>query len=145
MLDVLAAAAPADPQLSGAWVLALLGKIFAGAVLIIGAVFTGVKRGEKKEREKVKGQISLEPPIPEVPVRKVMTPVTYEQHKALADRMTKAEVEIKEVRAAQSSQFVKILEAGQERETRLTDKLDNIARAIHARIDANIDAFKNRS
>lgn len=134
MWDLLATAAP-DPQVSGTWVLALIGKVFGGLTLLAGAVFGAHKHGQKKERQRLSGEVTLKPPVPTVPTQKVFSPPSWDQHTALEARMTRAEGEIKAVREIQSQQYVDILKHGQERETRLAEKIDASARVVHARLD----------
>ena len=122
-------------QLSGDWALALVGKIFGGLALLIGAVLTGLKHGQKKERQRQQGDVTLKSPIPTVPTQKVFGPPTWDQHVALEQRVTRSEAEIKDLREKQSKQLIDLLHAGAERESRIIDKIDSVARAIHARID----------
>jgi hypothetical protein len=80
----------------------------------------------------------LEDPVPTVPTRKVPGIVTWDHLQPLIQRMDRLERHIDDVRKEQSDQFKELLEAGAAREQRLVDKVDDVARAIHSRIDDHL-------
>lgn len=125
-------AAHADPMISGEWIIKIVGAIFTGAALILGRYWG------RKEAEGVK----ITDPVPEVPTRKVSTPPSWSDHKALADRVMRTEAdilrvegELKEMRVQQTNQFQTLMAAGADREQRIGDKIEGFARAVHARVD----------
>lgn len=133
MIELLANAAPAaDPMISGNWILAMIGAITTAA-----AAFFGKAQGRKEAQ-----RTTLESPVPEVPTRKVPTPPTYDAHRALEHRVGRVEEditrirdELKEDRRVAAMQFQQLMQAGQDRELRLGEKIEGFANAIHRRID----------
>lgn len=121
-------AAPAT-NIPGDWVLALVG-------LIITTLLGGLV-GKKIGKTEAQG-MRLEEPVPTVPTRKVPGLVTWDHLQPLIQRMDRLERHIDDVRKEQSDQFKELLEAGAAREQRLVDKVDEMARAIHARIDDHL-------
>lgn len=122
-MPMLAEAAP-DPQISGNWILAVLGAL--GTIL---AGIYGHAKGKSAQR------FSLEAPVPEVPFRKVPGVPSWNDHLTLIARVDRLEKHIDDLRKEQAEQFKDILEAGSERERRLADKIDAVAREWHARMD----------
>lgn len=116
-----------DFMISGKW---LIGAAVA-IIPVLGTVWSKAKQAGKTEAQTTR----LEPPIPEVPTRKIFTPPTWSDHKALCDRVKRVEDDVSDLRESQQKQFSHLLEAGAEREIRIMDKLDGIARGIHDRID----------
>lgn len=104
---------------------------------IIGAVFTGIGLliGKLMEKKRQQNSVKLEQPVPEVPTRKVFHSPSWHQFEGLTRRVDHLENEFHELRDEQKQQFTQILQAGAERENRLRDKLDDVARGIHGRID----------
>lgn len=118
----------ADFMISGEWV---LGACVA-LIPVIGAVWLKAKGAGVREAT---NNVTIQSPVPEVPTRKVTTPPSWDAHQALRDRVTVIESGLAELRRESTSQYHELLKAGGERETHLSDKLDGIARGIHARID----------
>lgn len=124
----------AETLISGEWVIVLITGVITAlagaAVAIIGKIreTRGYQRGRTE-------RVTLAEPVPDVPFKKVLTPPTWDQHKALMDRVTNLENVTIEMRRNNERQFQQLLEAGAMRENRLSDKLDEIANRIHARID----------
>lgn len=137
---LLATAAP-DQLISGDWILKLVAAVGAASALVIGKIWG---------RREAEGVI-VRDPVPEVPTRKVSTPPSWDAHTALCDRMTRQEVisnelrhDLGEVRKDMAQQYRELMHAGHERETNITDKLDGMARGIHARIDELIKPKTSR-
>jgi hypothetical protein len=112
-------------MVSGNWIIGVIGALSTAAALILGKV-----QGRKEASAMV-----INEPVPTVPTSKVFTPPTWDAHRALVDRVTAVEHITQELRRDMAVQYREIMMAGGERETRLTDKLDHIASAIHSRID----------
>jgi hypothetical protein len=124
--------AGADALVSGDWVLKLIGAIFTGAALILGRYWG------KKEA----GEMTIKDPVPTVPMSKVTTPPSWDAHRALCDRVSRLEEDmrsmskdVKAIKDSQADQFQKLMVAGAEREIRISEKIEGFARAIHTRID----------
>ncbi len=146
-----------DALISGAWLIAIVKVAIialgpAGAAWIV-ALRKGERQGVEKERGKA---VTLQDPVPELPVRRVYSPPSFSQHMNVVDRVVKLEKEADELRQAfhaesaairrdLSKQYVEILHAGHERENRLSDKLDDIARAFHSRVDDLLNNPPNKS
>ena len=75
-------------------------------------------------------------PLQEIPVKRVSSPPSWDQHSGLERRVTCLEAANHEMRREMAQQYREILESGGMREIRLTEKLDGIARGIHSRIDS---------
>lgn len=123
-LPMLANAAAPDPQISGNWILAVL-----GAIGTIAAGFYGHAKGKSAQR------FTLESPVPEVPFRKVPGVPSWNDHQQLIFRIDRLEKHFDELRREQSEQFKDILEHGAVREQRIMDKIDAVAREWHSRMD----------
>lgn len=123
-LQILAEAAP-DPMISGTW---LIG--FLGALGTLAGIFLGHQRGKASQG------VTLNAPIPEIPFRKVERPVSYDQHNSLEQRVGRIETHLDVIQRDQASQYRQIIEAGAERELRLTEILHTGLREVHARLDA---------
>jgi len=121
---MMAEAVPADPQISGQWILGVLGAIGT----ILGIIF-GHARGKAAQR------FSLEAPVPEVPFRKVDRPVSFDQHTSLEARVARIETHLDTIQRDQAMQYRQILEAGSERELRMTEVINHGLREVHARLD----------
>ena len=89
----------------------------------------------KWQAEKAKA-VKLEEPVPTVPTRKVSQPPSWDQHEALAARVGNVEREIKDLRQENSREYKALLEAGAAREVRILEKIDQVARDWHGRLDA---------
>ena len=116
----------AETLISGEWITGLV-------VAVIGAVGSALVAYRKGAASVTETRLAA--PLPEFPTRKVLTPPSWDAHRALVDRVTALEVVTQELRRETSQQYHELLKAGGERETHLSDKLDGIARGIHSRID----------
>ena len=137
---MLANAAP-DPMIP--W--SLLTAFILAAIPILGAVWLKARAVGVKSANEGR-DVTLKDPMPEMPVKRVYSPPSFSQHMNVVDRVVKLEKEADELREAfhkesaairrdLSKQYVEILHAGHERENRISDKLDDIARAFHSRVD----------
>ena len=130
---MMAEAAPADPQISGNWIIGVLGAI----ATILGVIF-GHARGKSAQR------FSLDSPVPEVPFRKVDRPVSFDQHSSLEARVGRIELHLDVIQRDQAQQYRQILEAGSERELRMTEVISQGLREVHARLDGIIKPHPTR-
>jgi hypothetical protein len=125
----------AETMVSGDWITNFVVAVVGAA----GASLLAWKKGKAKGRGE---KITLTDPVPTVPMSKVSTPPSWDAHKALCDRVTRQESisnelrhDLSEVRKDMAGQYRELMLAGAAREQSLSDKLDGIARGIHARID----------
>jgi hypothetical protein len=118
-------------MIDGEWLTGIVVAII-GAV---GAIYART-RGRAEGRAE---NITLGEPVPTVPVQKIYGPVTWDQHKSLVDRVGRLEATTIELRRDMAVQFRELLEAGGQRENRIAEKLDGIARGIHHRIDRQME------
>lgn len=127
----------AETLVNGEWltsiVVAVIGALATGAALVVS------KMRETKAYEKGRGEtMTIAEPVPELPFKKVLTPPSWDQHQALMARVATLEAATLELRRDMAAMFRDLLHAGGERENRISDKLDGIAREIHKRIDAQM-------
>lgn len=117
---------PPDTMVSGNWIIGLIGAIAAGIALVL---------GKKQGIKEATNNITLQSPMPEVPVRKVPGTVSWYDHSTLAERVGRLENHIDSLRREQADQFKDLLESGSVREVRIMEKIDAVAREWHARMD----------
>jgi hypothetical protein len=134
-LLLLATTAP-DTMISGNWIIAVIGALATAGALLIGKV---------QGRKEATNNITLQSPVPELSTRKVLTPPSWDAHRALCDRVTKLEETTTELRRDLAGQYRELMVAGGEREERLGEKLDGIARGIHHRIDEMLNHKSTRA
>jgi len=115
-----------DAGVSGELLVKIIGALFSGFVLLMGGRAIG-----KKEAQGV----TLQHPVPEIPFRKVSNPVSYDQHSALDARVGRIEAHLDRIERDQAMQYKQILEAGAERELRMTEAMISGLRAVHERLD----------
>ena len=124
MIDLIAntAAAP-DAMISGNWIIGVLGAVGTLLGIILGHA---------------KGKAAQEVSIKDQPVRftKDQRPVSYDQHTALDARVGRIEGHLDAIQRDAGQQYKQLLEAGAEREMRLTEFLGAGLREVHARLDA---------
>lgn len=122
------------------------GMLTVGSVAItaiggaVAAVLVAFKRGQANP----KVNATLVEPVPEIPVKRVYSPPTYWQHKALEERVGKLETGMEVLRREQHEQFVQLMTAGESRKDLIFDKIDTMARAFHARVDDLLSAPKSK-
>ncbi len=136
----------AGEMIPGDWLTA-----FAVAVIgAVGAAMLAWKKGEAKGRG---DKVTLQEPIPEMPVKRVYTPPTFSQHQELVRRVAVIENEAKEhreyveaqlrdIRREQSEQFVKLMNAGEVRKDAIMQSMNDMVRAFHSRVDQLIDGHR---
>jgi hypothetical protein len=122
----LAEAVVQETGVSGELLIKIIGALFSGILLLMGGRAIG-----KKEAQGV----TLQNPVPEIPFRKVSNPVSYDQHSALDARVARIETHLDRIERDQSLQYKQILEAGAERELRMTEVMNLGLRAVHERLD----------
>ena len=119
-------AASPDTMVSGNWIITVIGAL-ASAL----ALFYGKRQGLKEATN----NMTLQNPVPEIPFRKVDRPVSYDQHNSLEQRVGRIEAHLDVIQRDQANQYRQILEAGSERELRMTEAINNGLREVHHRLD----------
>lgn len=148
--DTTTQAAP-DSLISGAWLIQIVQVAIAaigtaGAAWIV-ALRKGRVEGARDERSK---SVTLQEPVPEVPVKRTYTPPTFYQHQELVRRVTALETDAKEhreyvetqlrdIRREGAEQFVKLMEAGETRKDTIMENMNAMMRSFHARVDQILD------
>ncbi|WAC20994.1 hypothetical protein OVA24_06310 [Luteolibacter sp. SL250] len=114
-------------------VLKLLGWISTFTMALIAAILGPILKKRWKEEAKAESSVS----ISGQPIRIQNTPgfVTFNDIKPLTDRMERFDQDLRDLRRDQGEQYRQLLESGQERETRIKEKMDDVARDWHARLD----------
>lgn len=121
----------ADPQISGQWLIAVIGALFSGAALVLGKYW-----GRSQERTDRAVTISGQPvQFQNVPGMASLNDITQ-----LSGRIDRLEVDVRELRSDQATQFRDLMESGAARESRLMDKLDAVASEWHRRLDMLLPA-----
>lgn len=116
----------ADPMISGNWIVHVIGAIATGA-----ALFWGKGQRDRAKAAETETVIKGQP----IGVVKHQQPVTWSDHINLVRRVDRIDQHLDAMRKEGSEQFKDLLEAASSREARIIDKIDDVARAIHARID----------
>lgn len=124
-LPLMADASP-DPQISGNWIIHVIGTIATAA-----ALFWGKSQRDRAKAAETETTIKGQP----IGVVKHQQPVTWADHINLVRRVDRIDLHLDQMRKESSDQFKDLLEAASGRESRIMDKIDDVARAIHARID----------
>jgi hypothetical protein len=136
----------AETMISGEWITAFV-------VAVIGAVASGLvawKKGEAKGRG---DKVTLQEPVPEIPVKRVFSPPTFYRHQELVRRVASLENETKEhreyvegplrdIRRENGEQFVKLMNAGEDRKDKIMDGFAKDMARIHERMNKIFDQLK---
>lgn len=104
-----------------------------GIIAAIGGVWLKARSVGKAE-----GENSREVTIKNQPLQMTKTdrPVSFDQHSALDARVARIENHLDRIERDGALQYKQILEAGSERELRMTEVLSQGLREVHARLDA---------
>lgn len=129
LLAETAAAAP-DTLISGTW---LTG--FVVAVIGAAAAACANVQGRKKGLRDATNNVTLQSPMPEVPVRKVYSPPSFSQHMDLVRRVEAVEGGISDLRRDQAQQFIRLMEVGEKRKDDIFEKIDTMATGFHSRVN----------
>jgi len=135
MIRTILADGAAGAMIPGEWITFFVVSI----ITAIGGAFAAYKKGLASATS-----TRLEEPVPIIRTKRVSEPPTWDQHMELHHRVSALEHTTQELRRELACQFRELLQAGGEREMRITDKLDGIARAIHARIDDQLKSCSAR-
>jgi hypothetical protein len=109
----------------GEWITAFIVAVIGA----IGGVWVAYRKGQASTSTRI------DEPVPVIRTSRVSVPPTWDQHVELVHRVTSLEHTTAELRRDLAAQFRELLQAGGERELRLAEKLDGMARGIHHRID----------
>lgn len=119
--------AQADPMISGNWIIHVIGAISTAA-----ALFWGKQQRDRAKAAETETVIKGQP----IGVVKHQQAVTWADHINLVRRVDRIDTHLDAMRKESSEQFKDLLEAASGRESRIMDKIDDVARAIHSRIDS---------
>lgn len=129
-----------ETMISGEWLISF-GKMVLVAAGPAGAAWIiAFKKGKAS-----KTSTKIEDPVPEVPVKRIYTPPTFSQHQDVVRRVGQLESDVRDIRQRQSEQFTKLLEVGEERKDKIFEKIDNMARGFHARVDQILNEGKTNT
>lgn len=131
----LLADATVDPMISGNWIIAVIGAL-ASAL----ALFYGKRQGIKEATN----NITLTEPVPTISTRKVLTPPSWDQHKALSDRVLNLEERFTSHERLQTERFIKLMEAGENRKDAILEKFSKDLGQVYDRINQLADVLRNR-
>lgn len=109
--------------------------IGAGVITAIGIAAAGIVTAFRKGQASPRQAVTLQEPVPEVPVKRVYSPPTYYQHHALEKRVERVEGAVDQLRRDQAEQYRMLMNAGEERKDKIFEKMDGIARGWHQRMD----------
>jgi hypothetical protein len=111
----------------------------AGALTALGGAVAAVVVAVRKRMRQATGKatVNLEPPVPEIPVamKRVYNPPTFSQHMEVVRRVNALEHSVAEIRREAAENYKELMLAGEARTNRMLDKMDDVARAFHARVD----------
>lgn len=104
-----------------------------GIIAAIGGVWIKARSLGKAE-----GETSREVTIKNQPLQMTKTdrPVSFDQHSALDARVARIEIHLDRIERDGALQYKQLLEAGSERELRMTEVLAQGLREVHSRLDA---------
>lgn len=107
----------------------------AGAVTAVGGAVVLVVKALKARMQRAK--VTLQEPVPDVPVTmtRKYSPPTFSQHMDAVRRIDRLEHTVGEIRREAAESYKELMLAGENRTNRMLDKLDDVARAFHARVD----------
>lgn len=128
----------AETMISGEWITSVIVAVIGA----IGGVIVAYKKGQANPNPS--RDVNLKDPVPEVPVKRVYTPPTFSQHQDVVRRVSQLESDVREIRKEQAEHFTKLLEVGEERKDKIFEKIDNMARGFHARVDELIKDSKTK-
>lgn len=138
----------AETAVSGDWLIELAKGIIV-AIGTGGAAWIVAFRKGRAMRQKV----TLEEPLPTMPVQRTYTPPSFSQHQDLVRRVKSLEEDAKEhrehvetqlrdIRREQSEQFVKLMNAGESRKDMIMESMNEMVRSFHSRVDQLIDGHR---
>lgn len=107
----------------------------AGAVVAIGTAVGLVFKGMRARLQRNK--VTLQDPVPDIPVTmtRKYNPPTFSQHMEVVRRVGTLEHSVGEIRREAAENYKELMMAGEARTNRMMDKLDDVARAFHSRVD----------
>lgn len=109
----------------------------AGAIAALAGGVALIARTIRQRVLHVRNQVKLEHPVPEVPVTvtRKYSPPTFAQHMDTVRRVDRLEHAVGEIRREAAENYKELMLAGEARANRLIDKMDDVARAFHSRVD----------
>lgn len=119
----------ADFMISGEWLTAFVVAIIGA----IGGVYVKM-RGEVKKATETR-EVKLTEPVSEVPVKRVYSPPSFSQHMEIVRRVDALESDHRQLRKDMAENFLKLMEVGETRKDTIMEKIDDVAKGFHARVD----------
>lgn len=126
-------------MISGEWITAFV----VAVITAFGTAMAAYRKGQANPAPS--RDVTLKEPVPEVPFKRVYSPPSFSQHMDLARRVGELEIDVKTMRREQGEQFRRLLEVGEERKDKIFEKIDNMARGFHARVDQIMDDRKSKN
>jgi len=123
-------------MISGEWITAFV----VAVITAFGGAFAAYKKGQANPPPS--REVTLKEPVAEVPVKRIYTPPTFSQHQDVVRRVGQLESDVRDIRTKQGEQFTRLLEVGEERKDKIFEKIDNMARGFHARVDQILNEGK---
>ena len=141
----------AATMIDGEWLLAAAKTVIVALGTGGAAWIVAFKKGQATA-----GEVSLQDPVPEVPVRKVYTPPSFYQHQDLVRRVaaleheSKAhreyvEAQLRDIRRENAEQFVKLMNAGETRKDAIMESFREEMNRIYLRINSFSDQLSKSS
>lgn len=107
----------------------------AGALTALGGAVVLVVKALRARMQRNK--VTLQEPVPDIPVTmtRKYNPPTFSQHMEVVRRVGALEHSVGEIRREAAENYKELMMAGEARTNRMMDKLDDVARAFHSRVD----------
>ncbi|MDP3851975.1 MAG: hypothetical protein Q8Q59_15845 [Luteolibacter sp.] len=126
----------AETMISGEWLTAFV-------VAVIGAIASALiawKKGEAKGRG---DKVTLQDPMPKVPVERVYSPPSFSQHMDLRRRVETLETDHQKLRREVAEQYIQLLKVGEERKDKIIDEFNRVATGFHSRVNQLVSEIHN--
>lgn len=128
MADAVSGVTPAAGGDGMTMSVAAITAIGVAVAAVLKAYKAGVQKGAATET-------TIKDPVPEVPVRKVYSPPTFSQHMEIARRVDALEADQRVLRREMAEGFIKLMQVGEERKDKIMEKIDDVAKGFHSRVD----------
>lgn len=126
----------ADVMISGAWLtsitVAVIGAVGAAAAVVIRA-----QAETRKARKEVaeSREVTIKEPVPEITTKRSYSPPSFSQHMDVVRRVDVLESDQRALRKDMSDNFMRLMAVGEERKDKIMEKIDDVAKGFHRRVD----------